>query len=183
MEKVNRRVIAMALAIFFLLAILVVQLGRMTLTDSAQAASGSGRTTRTITLKGERGSILDRNGQPLAFNQKSYNIQYLRDPSHRTETGRAMDTQIIYETIQIIEENGGKTIDTFNIYRRDPSGQTEEGEEQEEFYFYWGNGLSAEAEAAREKNWRTNMSMGQTRTPEEIYNYMRRLYQIPEELP
>ena len=180
MDKINRRIVAMALAIFLLMAVLVVQLGRVTLTDQTEqsAAASSGRTTRTITLKGERGSILDRNGQPLAFNQKSYNIQYLRDPSHRTETGRAMDTQIIYETIKIVEANGGKTIDTFNIYRRDPS---EEGE-GDEFYFYWGNGLSEEAQAAREKNWRTNMSMGQKRTPEEIYNYMRRLYQIPEEL-
>lgn len=151
MEKLNRRIVAMALAIFLLLSILVVQLGRMTLTVSAEEKVVSGRTTRTITLKGERGSILDRNGQPLAFNQKSYDIEYLRDPSHRTEVGRAMDTQIIYETIQIVEANGGETIDTFNIYRRDPSEPTEAGEEQEEFYFYWGSGLTEEQEAAREK--------------------------------
>ena len=44
----------------------------------AQSQSGK---QRTITLKGERGKILDTNGLPLAYNQKSYDVEFMRDPT------------------------------------------------------------------------------------------------------
>ena len=178
MEKINKRLVAFGAAVLVLFSLLVFQLGSITLAETQESA----RSTRTITLTGTRGSILDCNGQLLAYNEKSYNIEFLRDTDNRTEVGRANDTQIMLETIEIIESMGGTIIDTFNIYKREPGQLDEDGNELPEYYFYWGEGLTEEQEAAREKNWRTNMSMGDTRTPEEIYNYMRRLYQIPEEL-
>ncbi|MGI6151253.1 MAG: penicillin-binding transpeptidase domain-containing protein [Christensenellales bacterium] len=183
MEKINKRLVAFGVAVAMLFLLLIVQLGSLTLSpDESETATG-GRSLRRIVLKGERGKILDRNGQLLAYNKKSYNIQFLRNTENRTETGRALDTQIIWETIKIIEEFGGTTIDTFNIYRREPGQVDENGNPLPEFYFYWGSGLSAEAEAKREQNWRTNMNVGTKRSPEEIYNYLRRVYQIPEEMP
>ena len=185
MQNINKRVLVFAAGVAVFLLLLVFRLGALTLAAGSGedgAARLGGISTRTITLKGERGSIVDRNGQPLAYNEVSYNIEFLRDVSRRTEVGRALDTEIIYKTIQIIESYGGTTIDTFNIYRREPGTLDDEGNELPEYYFYWGGGLSAEAEAAREENWRTNMSVGNERTPEEIYNYLRRLYQIPEDM-
>jgi len=183
MENINKRLVAFGAAVAMLFLLLIVQLGSLTLVPDASDASPGGRSLRTIVLKGERGKILDRNGQVLAYNKKSYNIQFLRNTENRTETGRALDTQIIWETIRIIESCGGTTIDTFNIYRRQPNQVDENGNPLPEYYFYWGSGLSEEAQAKREQNWRTNMNVGTKRTPEEIYNYLRRVYQIPEEMP
>lgn len=185
MLNLNKRVLAFAAGVTVMLLLLVIQLGRLTLVQGEEGESTTrlgGISTRTITLKGERGQILDRSGQPLAYNEKSYNIEFLRDVSHRTEVGRALDTEIIIKTIEVIERYGGTTIDTFNIYHREPGTLDENGNELPEYYFYWGDGLSEEAEAKREENWRTNMSVGTERTPEEIYNYLRRLYQIPEDM-
>lgn len=183
MEKINKRLVAFAVVVLVMFIVLIVQLGSITLTgDSEEVANEKLRSTRTISLTGTRGSILDTNGQLLAYNEKSYNIEFLRDTDNRTETGRALDTQIIMETIEIVESYGGTTIDAFNIYKREPGQVDENGEALPEYYFYWGSGLTAEQEASREAKWRTNMNMGTERTAEEIYQYMRRLYQIPEEL-
>ncbi len=182
MEKVNKRLVAFGIVVATLFIVLIVQLGSVTLSAGDTGDASGGRSLRTIVLKGERGKILDRNGQVLAYNEKSYNIQFLRNTDNRTETGRALDTDIVWETIKIIEEFGGTSIDTFNIYRRAPGQTDENGAALPEFYFYWGIGLSAEAEAKREENWRTNMNVGTQRSAEEIYNYLRRVYQIPEEM-
>ncbi|MGI6192197.1 MAG: penicillin-binding transpeptidase domain-containing protein [Christensenellales bacterium] len=183
MEKINKRLVAFGLVVATLFILLVVQLGSLTLVPNEADATSGGRSIRKIVLKGERGKILDRNGQVLAYNKKSYNIQFLRNTENRTETGRALDTHILWETIRIIEAFGGTTIDTFNIYRREPGQTDENGNPLPEYYFYWGPGLSEEAQAKREENWRTNMNVGTKRSVEEIYNYLRRVYQIPEEMP
>ncbi len=127
-----------------------------------------------IALQGQRGRILDRNGLPLAYNQKSYDIEFYRDPSLSQPYDYARYTRILMETIRIIESGGGETISTFPIVR----------DENMNFVFYWGD-ISAEASATREKNWRANMFVDTAnfkRTPEQIYRYLRRKYQIPDEL-
>jgi penicillin-binding protein 2 len=103
MEKINKRLIAFGIAVAVLFGILIIQLGGMTLSDTDSDTAGD-RTLRTIVLKGDRGKILDRNGQILAYNEKSYDIEFLRDTDNRTETGRALDTEIIQDTIEIIEK-------------------------------------------------------------------------------
>ena len=143
MQNINKRVLVFAAGVAVFLLLLVFRLGALTLAAGSGedgATRLGGISTRTITLKGERGSIVDRNGQPLAYNEVSYNIEFLRDVSRRTEVGRALDTEIIYKTIQIIESYGGTTIDTFNIYRREPGTLDDEGNELPEYYFYWAFG-------------------------------------------
>ncbi len=181
MEQINKRLVAFGIIVVLLFSVLILQLGNVIFSAGDSTTDSSGRSLRTIILKGERGNILDRNGKVLAYNEKSYNIQFLRDTSNRTETGRAIDTEIIWETIKIIEDLGGTTTDTFNIYREE--NVRDNGTSSQEYYFYWGYGLSEEAQAQREENWRKNMNVGDSRSPEEIYNYLRRVYQIPEEMP
>ena len=41
--------------------------------------------TKTKTVVGQRGSILDANGIPLATDQKCYNVCFYRDPNRKSD--------------------------------------------------------------------------------------------------
>ena len=60
---------------------------------------------------------MDKNGIPLAYDEKSYNVQFTKDPTKTTYEDRAYYTDILMRAIDIIELNGGKTINTFSISR------------------------------------------------------------------
>ena len=88
---------------------------------------------KKLRITGNRGKILDRNGTPLAYDQKSYQVVFYRDPAKRLgRTAREEDgkkitygdvyTDVIRRSIKIIEENGGTSLSTFSI-RRDEDGQ------------------------------------------------------------
>ena len=79
---------------------------------AAEAVSGLDKELR---LTGNRGMILDCNGVPLAYDQNSYNVVFYKDPSKSTSKYGADYTDIIRRTIEIIEENGGTCITSFNI--------------------------------------------------------------------
>ena len=51
----------------------------------------------------------------LAYDETTYNVLFYRDPSNRTPVDSARYTYSLIEAIRIIEEGGGKTIDTFYI--------------------------------------------------------------------
>ena len=60
--------------------------------------------TREIRIPGTRGMILDKNGIILAYDKKSYDVNFVRDPSRNTNALRIEDTEIIRKTISIIEK-------------------------------------------------------------------------------
>lgn len=164
-------------AVFALLfAVLFVQLIKLTLVQGAKyAADMEELSPRTVTESGARGSILDRNGLPLAYDVKSYNVQFYKDPLKSSATDRAYYTGIITDAIRIVEQNGGKAIDTFAIKYDDKTGQ---------YYFDFGI-TNKDAITKREKNWRGNMYIGSDKAdwnPEQIYVYLRDRYQIPSEM-
>lgn len=129
-------------------------------------------TTQTIELQGKRGKILDRNGQPMAYNVPSYNVQFIRENEERKkEAYRSLYTEVMIKTIEIIERNGGKTIDTFPI-KKDAQG---------EMYFDWNTESEAIA-AKRDKNWRNLMNIGEDDSIETAYNYLRNWLFIPESM-
>ena len=175
---------------------LVVQLAKLTIVDGeTYAAMATELDTREISVSGARGSILDRNGLPLAYDQKSYNVQFFRDPLKKSDNYRAYYTSIIIDAIDIIENNAGETIDTFAI-RYD--------EEEDRYFFDWGQ-IAEKNKAKREANWRENMyvstetylvdedeetyfinedgeKVAYVVSPEEIYIYLRSKYKIPNEM-
>ncbi len=161
---------ALALALFVVLFVQLIQL--MLVNGKEYAAMSGALKKREIAISGARGSILDRNGLPLAYDEKSYNVQFYRDPNCNTETDRAYYTSVIIDTINIIERNGGKVIDSFVI---------KHNENTDEYYFDWGI-QNVENQQSRETNWRKNMYVGDKRTPEQIYLYLREKYQIPPEM-
>ena len=80
--------------------------------------------TRTISVMGSRGRILDTNGVPLAYDKTSYNINFYRDPYQTGEKWRAIYTNIFMETIEILEKNGNKVIDDLSIQKDENGGLT-----------------------------------------------------------
>ena len=171
--NIRNRFIAFGVIAVSMFVLLFVQLIQLTLVKGEEYAKElSELDQRTISVSGARGSILDRNGLPLAYDEKSYDVQFYRDPTKNSETDRAYYTGIIIDTIRIVEENQGKTVDTFAIQYNEVTG---------EYYFDWGI-TDLEAMQKREENWRANMYVGDKRTPEQIYLYLRSKYKIPSEM-
>ena len=89
-KKFKNRFIALILLVSVVFTIMSVQLGNLTLGQGAQLSSESeSKTLRTLSVDGVRGSILDVNGVPLAYDQSSYDVEFLRDPEKSTYTDRA----------------------------------------------------------------------------------------------
>ena len=77
------------------------------------AQEAASKTTRSITLTGMRGTIYDANMTPLAYDKRSYNVQFYRDPTLSSDENRAEYTQAILNAIRLIESNGKETITGF----------------------------------------------------------------------
>ena len=191
--NIRNRFIVLAVVAVLMFGVLFVQLFRLTIVQGEEyAAKAVALESRTITVPGARGSILDQSGLPLAYDQKSYNVQFYRDPNKNTAADRAYYTGIIIDTIAIIEGNNEETVDTFAIKQSDSTIKQNDNpiydfgikfdDISEKYYFDFG--LSSEAAAAaRKKNWRANMYIkNESATPEEIYLSLRSRFQIPEEM-
>ena len=171
-QKFKYRFIIAIILVVALMTTLIAQAANLTLVQGADYSSESeSRITRTIAVDGARGSIVDCNGVPLAYDESSYNVEFLRDTAKKTYTDRAYYTDIIIETIELIEENGGETIDTFNIVR----------DENGNFDFDFGD-ISQEAKEKRIKNWKSNMLVNEKSEPDAIYRDLRNRYRIPENM-
>lgn len=134
------------------------------------AAQAEEKKQKTLTLTGSRGKILDRNAVPLAYNQRSFEVQFYRDPSRSTQADREAYTQSIMEVIEIVEKNGKETIDEFWLERN------EEGE--------WQFNTGTTNEAANEtriSQWRGNFMLNSTPV-ENLFDQLCINYGIPEEL-
>jgi penicillin-binding protein 2 len=144
-DIIKKRFIAAAAVLLSLIALIVVQLMNLQIRQGAAFLDESmTKKTREITLKGERGKILDENGIVLAYDEQSYNVEFYRASISSDKISEY--TRIINKTIEIIESNGDKINDTFAIR------QNEKGE----YEFYWGD-ITPEAAESREENWRKNM--------------------------
>jgi penicillin-binding protein 2 len=86
---------------------------------------------RDLRITGNRGTIMDSTGVPLAYDQNSFQVVFYKDSSRRlgsyfdpegTELRRTnadMYTEVMRRTIAIIEQNSGSVIQTFNIRHND----------------------------------------------------------------
>ncbi|MDP2892371.1 MAG: hypothetical protein Q8O09_04465, partial [Bacillota bacterium] len=169
----NRQVIAYIVVGTMFLALLAQLLDLTVRQGSALADKSVQKMQRTIVLIGERGKILDRNGLPLAYDLRSYDVTFYRDPTRVGEKNRALYTDIIMKVIDIVERNGGKFSQSFSI-KKGIDGV---------FLFDWGD-ISADAAERREKLWRRDMRCeSDWVTPEQIYIGLRARYQIPDDMP
>ncbi len=171
--KLKNRFLVMIVLICTVFVVLCAQLGDLTLAKGGDfAGTADVRKQRTLAQKGARGQILDATGIPLAYDQNSFNVELVRDPSKNTPTDKAYYTDVIAQTVKIIEANEGEIANKFAILR------TNDGS----FAFDFGI-TNKEDIAKREKNWRKNMFVSEKSTPDVIYRDLRNRYRIPEEMP
>ncbi len=145
---------------------------------------------RTIRETGTRGAILDANGIPLAYDQKAYDVQFVKDPTRNrtkytdgTPGGDVLDyTRSIQRTIEILEANDAALSVDCSIHL----------EQDGSFAFYWGNGVSESVAQTREKNWRDTMGIKKGEDSqgnkydldaEGCYRQLRERYFIDEAVP
>jgi len=161
----------MCLVFFSFLGILF----RLQLVEGAQYfESAQDQNRREIRITGTRGKILDTHGTPLAYMQKAYDVQFVKDPTRSGAADRKAYTEVILKTIRLIRENGGTVVNDGAITMDDAGN----------FVFSWGV-TNPESMASREKYWRNYMGLKAEKYPTaaDCYWYLRDTkYQIPAEV-
>lgn len=164
--------------IFLLLVVLVfsmmfVQLGNLQLlSQESYIAQSDQKTTRTFRVEGKRGTIYDRNMNVLAYDRESYNVQFYRDPDRTSQEAREAYTQVLYQTILLIESNGNTTVNDFWL-SRDENGN---------WQFDTG-GTTEYVRTKRESQWRQNFYLtSESDTVDTLFDTLCTNYGIPEEL-
>ena len=156
-KKYTGRYITLISILFAVFALMIGRLYQMQfLKHDEYVEEAETRSTKTISHIGTRGTIYDTNMIPLAYDEKSYNIQFYRDPSRTSEAARAEYTASIYETILLIESNGKTTLDPATEFwlKKDENGK-----------WVWNFQTDSESVAAtRERQWRGNFYLSSATT-------------------
>ncbi|MBR2797619.1 MAG: hypothetical protein IKE17_07745 [Clostridia bacterium] len=136
----------------------------------AYAERAESRSAKTITLYGMRGTIYDTNMVPLAYDRRSYNVTFYRDPLRNSEADRLAYTKTLAEVIRLIESNGKTTVNDFWL-KKDENGV---------WHFDSGSD-SAAVEATRESQWRSNFYVNRIEE-EDLYKTLVEKYCVLEAL-
>lgn len=140
-------------------------------TSDEYTASADSRRTTTIVLRGSRGMITDADAVILARDEDIYNVTFYRDASQNSTSEYVQFTQSIYDTLEIIERNGNELSVSFIIQRNEDNGEWE---------FNFGSGVSEAVLQTRESQWRSNNYLTATRYPtaESCINQLKKRYKI-----
>ncbi|MBQ3938745.1 MAG: hypothetical protein II724_05290 [Clostridia bacterium] len=141
---------------------------------------GDKEATNTIVTKGRRGTIYDRNGLVLAYDETCFNVCFMRDGNNRSDYYSAVYTEALIDAIRIIGEGGGETIDTSFIRMADDGT----------ICYDWGS-QNEKTIMARYRNFcnvcgfniPNQDDMSTWIKAEDAYLRLRRMWFIPEELP
>ena len=172
--KLNTRLLLLALMLLAMGGYLCWGLMKLSVeeTESYQAAV---RATSVVTTyqSGTRGTITDRYGSVLAYDETTYNVKFYRDPDKTTPVDSARYTHSLMEAIRIIEAGGG-TIEEHFYIRLDNDGT----------YRYDFGVTSEAAVASRKKNFIDACRFSDPDiTPERAYLILRESWQIPDDMP
>ena len=141
-------------------------------TESYQAAV---RATSVVTTyqSGTRGTITDRYGNVLAYDETTYNVKFYRDPDKTSPIESARYTHSLMEAIRIIEAGGG-TIEEHFYIRLNNDGT-----------YRYDFGVTSEAAiASRKKNFVEACRFSDPDvSPERAYLILRESWQIPDDMP
>ena len=172
--KLNLRLLLLALLLLGMGAYLCWGLQKLSVeeTESYQAAV---RATSVVTTyqSGTRGTITDRYGHVLAYDETTYNVKFYRDPDKTSPIESARYTHSLMEAIRIIEAGGG-TIEEHFYIRLNNDGT-----------YRYDFGVTSEAAiASRKKNFVDACRFSDPEiTPERAYLILRESWQIPDDMP
>jgi len=172
--KLNTRIWMLIGVFVVLLGVLLIFLDKLAIRETEAYSAAVQQTTRVTTYQsGNRGTITDRNGVVLAYDETTYNVLFYRDPNNRTPIDSARYTHSLIEAIRIIEEGGGETIDTFYITMGSDGT-----------FAYDFRTSSETVAAARKKNFvdACNFSNPDL-SAEEAYLILRNSWCIPDDMP
>lgn len=124
------------------------------------------RSAKTITLYGMRGTIYDTNMVPLAYDRRSFNVTFYRDPLKNSDADRLAYTQTLAEVIKLVESNGKTTVNDFWL-KKDENGV---------WRFDSGSGSPA-VEQTRERQWRSNFYLSKV-DEKDLYRTLVQKYKI-----
>ncbi len=172
--KLNMRLLLIALLLLAMGGYLCWGLMKLSVeeTESYQAAV---RATSVVTTyqSGTRGTITDRYGNVLAYDETTYNVKFYRDPDKTSPVESARYTHSLMEAIRIIEAGGGTIEEHFYIKLNN------DGTYRYDF------GVTSEAAiASRKKNFVDACRFSDPDiTPERAYLILRESWQIPDDMP
>ena len=174
------QIIIFALVLVALMSVLIKSLYDLTIVQGESYLERADReATNTIVTKGRRGTIYDRNGLVLAYDENCFNVCFMRDGNNRSDYYSAVYTEALIQAIAIIREGGGDTISTSYIR------MSEDGT----LYYDWGSS-NERTIRARYKNFCNACGfnipdeddMSTWITAENAYLRLRKNWFIPEEL-
>lgn len=151
MKPFFRRMIYLSVALVLAFGAIFFRMNWM-MRENSQVYSekAEAKSTKTLTLTGMRGTIYDTNMVPLAYDRRSYNVTFYRDPSKSSESDRRTYTQAIYETIKLVESNGKTTLSAEEFWLK----------KDEDGVWRFNSGATSETvESTRESQWRSNFYM------------------------
>ncbi len=176
-KKLRFRFLVTLVFIVVIFAYLISGLVSLQLQDSEYYAEKAEESrTKTIYLRGKRGNIVDADSVILAEDQLIYNVTFYKDATQTSKTTYQTFTASIIETIGIIERNGGEMAIQFNIERNPETG---------EWQFNFGSGVSDSVLATRQRQWRSNNYLSESKYPTaaECYDTLYTRYQFEAVAP
>lgn len=146
MKPYFKRMLILSGILLFVFAAFFVRLNWMIRSrGETYAERAETRSAKTITLYGMRGTIYDTNMVPLAYDRRSFNVTFYRDPLKNSDADRLAYTRTLVEVIKLVESNGKSTVNDFWL-KKDEDGV---------WRFDSGSGIAA-VEQTRERQWRSN---------------------------
>lgn len=143
--NMGRRYLLAACLVLAMFVYLITGLADLQLKSSEDYSDkAESRSTTTIALRGSRGMITDADAVILARDEEIYNVTFYRDAS---EKDYVSFTESIRQAIQIIEDNGNELAISSIFQRSDENGEWE---------FNFGSGVSESVLQTRESQWRSN---------------------------
>ena len=175
-KLIIRRYMIFALVVVILFGLLVGRLYTLQIVNADQfQASASSDRFKTIRLTGKRGMITDAESVVLAMSEDIYNVTFMMTNSERTPEHYKLFTPSILTTREIVEAYGGKFKLDF-VITRDP--------ETSEWVFDFGKGVSEKTLEIRERQWRGNHYLSQSKYPtaDDCYKELFKQYQFDKDI-
>ncbi|MBQ6004068.1 MAG: hypothetical protein IJL16_04985 [Clostridia bacterium] len=167
-EKIKIRYITIFIIIMLISAVMVLKIFGLKAPEQENAMN---KNVVSVSVPGKRGSIYDRNGVLLAYDEEAYDVIFYRDPVDNASSDRARYTQIFMDCIEIIEKNGDKLSNSFLITKN----------EDGKFVYNISAELTEEQRTSRIDRWCSNMQISDPEMePEDIYYDLRNRFRIPE---
>ena len=116
-KALNTRIVLLLIVVILMAALLLQRLFYLQIVQGETYQNNFSLSIRKErTLKSSRGSIYDRNGKPIAYNELSYCVTFEDNGSYSSthEKNLALNSTL-YHVIKIVEEQGDSVIDSFKI--------------------------------------------------------------------